>query len=296
MSAPAATRWGAPLAGLSVAGVLVVLLAAAATVPEAWTLVVAGALLLAAGFVVMAPCQLQMAATFTVAVRNLAARQAGRDASTASWPDSPAPAGGPDASTASWPNSPAPAGGPGPGSVRRAALLFAAGYVALYVPVAVVLGGLAWLLAGYGWVLVLAAGVLSAVLGLAALGRVPRSWLSRCRGPLGLLRSGRATFSRPFAAGVAFGQYCATCCGPYVVALVVLAGATGTFGLGAALVLAYAGVMVLPFLLPALLAPRTYRAVVDRVGELGPLLARATGAGLVALGVALVPVAVLTAG
>ena len=57
----------------------------------------------------------------------------------------------------------------GVGSVRRSALLFAAGYVLFYLPVAAALGGAAWLLGGYAWVLTLAGGVLAIVLGLAAL-------------------------------------------------------------------------------------------------------------------------------
>jgi cytochrome c biogenesis protein CcdA len=229
--------------------------------PE-WTTVLAGALLLASGFVVMAPCQLQMSATLTVVIRNLAARRAGVS----------------DA-----------------GAVRRSALLFAGGYVIFYLPIAALLGGVALLLGGYAWLLAVAGGAAAVVLGLSVLGVMERSWLARCRGPLYLIRSGRASFQRPFRAGVAFGQYCATCCGPYLYALVVLAGATGSFWLGVGLVMLYAATMVVPFLLPVLLAPKTYSSVMDLVRDRGPELDRATGFVLVGMGALLVPVSILMA-
>ncbi len=226
--------------------------------------VVAGVLLLAAGFVVMAPCQLQMAATLTTVLRRSAARR-GAD------------------------------GTADPRAVRAAALRFALGYLAFYAPVAVLLAALAWLLDPFAWVLIAAGGGAAVVLGLAALGVVRPAWLSRCRGPLWLLRSGRASFDRPLAAGVAFGQYCASCCGPYVYALVVLAGGSGRPALGAALVVLYAVAMVVPFLLPVLLAPDTFALVGGRLTALAPRLGRATGTMLVGVGLLLLPVAALAA-
>jgi len=255
-------RRGAALAG----ALLVVVLVAAVAVSSRssqWTAVFAGGLLLAAGFVVMAPCQLQMSGALTVVLRNLAAKKA-------------------EAS--------------GAGAVRRSAALFALGYLLFYLPVAAVLGGAAWLLGRYAWVLAAAGGLLAIVLGLAALGVLRGSWLSRCRGPLWLLRSGRASFQKPFRAGIAFGQYCASCCGPYLYALVVLAGATGSFALGVALVMLYAATMVVPFLLPALLAPESYSALSRRLSDLLPRLDEATGLVLVGMGLILLPVAVLASG
>ena len=245
---------------------LVVLLVAAVAVSSRspqWTSVFAGGLLLAAGFVVMAPCQLQMSGALTVVLRNLAAKKA-------------------EAS--------------GAGTVRRSAALFALGYLLFYLPVAGALGGAAWLLGRYAWVLAVAGSLLAIVLGLAALGVLRGSWLSRCRGPLWLLRSGRASFQKPFRAGIAFGQYCASCCGPYLYALVVLAGATGSFALGVGLVMLYAATMVVPFLLPALLAPESYSALSRRLSDLLPRLDEATGLVLVGTGLVLLPVAVLAAG
>ncbi len=245
---------------------LVVLLLAAVAVSSRspqWTAVFAGGLLLASGFVVMAPCQLQMSAALTVVLRNLAAKKTEAL---------------------------------GAGTVRRSAALFALGYVLFYLPVAGALGGAAWLLGRYSWVLTVAGGLLAILLGLAALGVLRGSRLSRCRGPLWLLRSGRASFQKPFRAGIAFGQYCASCCGPYLYALVVLAGATGSFALGVGLVMLYAATMVIPFLLPALLAPESYSALSRRLSDLLPRLDEATGLVLVGMGLILLPVAVLAAG
>lgn len=235
---------------------------ALATGSSQWTMVLAGALLLGSGFAVMAPCQLQMSAMLTQVVRNMAARNVSAS---------------------------------GAPSVARAAGLFSLGYLVFYAPVAILLGGLALLLGPYAWMLCLIGGVMAMVLGLAALGALPRSWLSRCRGPLYLLRSGRASFRRPFAAGIAFGQYCATCCGPYLYALLVVAGATGAFWLGAGLVALYSLTMVVPFLLPALLAPGRYAVLGERVQTLAPQVNRATGAALIAMGAVLFPVTALIA-
>jgi cytochrome c-type biogenesis protein len=262
LGSPLDIRRGAALAG----ALLVVLLLAAVAVSSRspqWTAVFAGGLLLASGFVVMAPCQLQMSAALTVVLRNLAAKKT-------------------EAS--------------GAGTVRRSAALFALGYVLFYLPVAGALGGAAWLLGRYSWVLTVAGGLLAILLGLAALGVLRGSRLSRCRGPLWLLRSGRASFQKPFRAGIAFGQYCASCCGPYLYALVVLAGATGSFALGVGLVMLYAATMVIPFLLPALLAPESYSALSRRLSDLLPRLDEATGLVLVGMGLILLPVAVLAAG
>jgi cytochrome c-type biogenesis protein len=254
--------------GLAVgAALLVVLVIAAfavvATRSQQWTMVFAGGLLLAAGFAVMAPCQLQMSAMLTVVLKNIAAQKVQSA---------------------------------GLGAVRRSALLFACGYVLFYVPIAVALGGAAWLLGSYAALLAIAGGLLAVVLGLSALGVLRRGWISRCRGPLYLIRSGRASFQKPFKAGIAFGQYCATCCGPYLYAIVVLAGATGSFSLGVGLVMLYAATMVIPFLLPALLAPEAYTALSNRISTLGPQVDRATGLMLVGVGLLLLPVAILTLG
>jgi cytochrome c biogenesis protein CcdA len=211
----------------------------------------AGVVLLVAGFAVMAPCSVQMALTMARVV-DRTRESRGR-------------------------------------SVRRSAVAFAAGYVAFYLPTALALGGLARLLGRWAWVAVLLGALVSLALGLAALGAVKLGGLSRCRGPLWLLRTGRASFQRPLRAGVAFGQYCATCCGPYVLAVAVIAGGTSSFAIGAGLVLAYALLMALPFLAPAFLAPSTFAELGAAAGRLAPRTERATGLVLVVVSVALVP-------
>jgi cytochrome c biogenesis protein CcdA len=166
--------------------------------------------------------------------------------------------------------------------------------VLLYLPVALALGGVAVALGRHAWVLLALAALATLTLGLAALGHGP-TWLKRCRGPLWLLRSGRASFERPFRAGLAFGQYCAACCGPYVYALALLAGGGRSFWLGSAMVLGYAVLMALPFLATAVLAPDTYGQLSRRVGVLAPAVERATGGALVGLGIVLVGTAAVGA-
>ena len=102
-------------AGTVLVLLLVAALAVASRSPQ-WTTALAGDLLLAAGFIVMAPCQLQMAASLTLVVKNLAARRA---------------------QTAS------------AGLVRGTALRFALGYLVFYLPIAISLGVIAWLLGRY---------------------------------------------------------------------------------------------------------------------------------------------------
>ncbi len=246
---------GAPV--LAAVAVLAAAAAAGAAAAPRWTPAIAGAALLGAGFLVMVPCELQMAATLASIVRLRPGR----------------------ASTA----------------VRPAALRFAAGYLAFYVPLALALAAVAALLGGSGSLLTVAGGLLAIVLGFAALGRVRPRWLATCRGPLHLLRSGRASTGRPFRAGLAFGRYCATCCGPYIYALVVFAGAADRFWLAGALVLAYAVTMAAPFLVPALLAPERVRALDDRLAASRATLDRASAVGLVAIGLVIVPAGVVGA-
>src|SRR6266567_1662172 len=249
-------------AGAGLVLLLVATIAFATRSPQ-WTTALAGGLLLAAGFIVMAPCELQMAASLSLEVKHLAARRA---------------------QTAS------------AGLVRGTALRFALGYLVFYLPIAISLGVIAGLLGRYAWVLTIAGAAMALLLGLSALGLVRYSWLAKCHGPLWLIRSGRASFQHPFRAGIAFGQYCATCCGPYVYALIVLAGATGTMWLGSGLVMLYAITMVIPFLLPALLTPAVYTVISKRLQELTPQIGQATGYMLIGLGILLISVTGLMLG
>lgn len=212
---------------------------------------VAGAVLLVAGFAVMAPCSVQMALTMSRIVGRTAAGD--------------------------------------PRLVRRTAGRFALGYLGLYLPFALLLGAVALLLGPFAWMAVAVGALAALLLGTAALGLLPLGALSRCRGPLWLLRTGRASFQAPLRAGFAFGQYCATCCGPYVLAVAVLAGGSRSFAVAAGLVFGYALLMVLPFLAPAVIAPDAYARIGARAAQLAPLVERATGIMLVGLGIALIP-------
>ena len=228
---------------------------AVALAAPAWTPVAAGGALLAAGFAVMAPCELQMATVLATVV--------GRSAA-------------------------------GVGGVRATALRFTVGYLAYYVPVAIVIGALAHLAGNAAWALAAAGGGLMLTLGLATLGAGGPAWLKRCRGPLYLLRSGRASFRKPLRAGVAFGQYCSTCCGPYAFALAVFAGAGRHAWLGAAIVGAYALLMALPFLVPALVVPARSSALSEHLATVRPTLDHSAGLSLVAIGALVIPISLIS--
>lgn len=239
--------------GMTAIVALVAMAAAPAAAP-----VVAGCVLMVAGFAVMAPCQLQMAMTISHVFERL--RENDGD-------------------------------GASPGVLGRT-VRFCLGYLAFYAPVALSLGVLAALLGSYAWVAIVVGAGASLMLGLAALGKGRPAWLSRCRGPLYLLATGRASFRRPVRAGWAYGRYCVSCCGPYAYALIVLAGGTRSVWLGAGLVLAYAAMMVVPTMAVAVIAPETSERLAERAHRLAPAVERTTGLMLVGLAVVLVPVAV----
>jgi len=70
-----AQRTATAIAGSALVLLLVVAITVVTRSPR-WTTAVAGGLFLAAGFMVMAPCQLQMAASLSVVIKNLAAQKA----------------------------------------------------------------------------------------------------------------------------------------------------------------------------------------------------------------------------
>src|SRR6201993_1631387 len=204
MSTHAAHPPRAPSVSVTLGGVVTVCvvtaMVATATIVVApqIALATAGCVLMIAGFAVMAPCQLQMAMTISCVLERVRENE--------------------DRSAAP--------------SVLARTVRFSLGYLAFYAPVALLLGLLARVLGAYAWVAVLAGAGASLVLGLAALGRGPSKLLSRCRGPLPLLVSGKASFRKPVKAGWAYGRYCVSCCGPYAYALIVLAGGTRRVWLG----------------------------------------------------------------
>jgi len=230
---------------------------AAIGVAPGFAAVIGGGVLLVAGFAVMAPCQLQMALTLSAVLKRRHRGEPGEEAV----------------------------------AVARPTSEFALGYLAFYAPIAAVLGVIAHLLGAWAWVAIMIGAAGSVVLGLAALGLGRPRWMVRCRGPLWLLASGRASFQRPVRAGAAYGRYCASCCGPYVYALIVLAGGTRSVWLGAGLTTAYAVSMVAPTLLVAAIAPATSQRLAERAASVSPTVERLTGLMLVGLGIVLVPAA-----
>jgi cytochrome c biogenesis protein CcdA len=260
-SIPMRTRRNRPALDLRTVSAAAAVTAAAAViaigVDPRLAAVVGGGVLLVAGFAVMAPCQLQMALTISAVLKRLDRGQTGGEA---------APVAGRTSE-------------------------FALGYLAFYAPIAILLGAIASVLGSLAWVAIIVGAAGSLVLGVAALGLARPRWLTRCRGPLWLLASGRASFQRPVRAGIAYGRYCASCCGPYAYALVVLAGGTRSVWLGAGLTGAYAVSMVAPILLVAAIAPATSGRLAERAASVSPMLERLTGLMLVGLGIVLVPAA-----
>jgi cytochrome c biogenesis protein CcdA len=218
---------------------------------------VGGGVLLVAGFAVMAPCLLQMALTISAVLHRLHREEPGSEGA----------------------------------AVARQTSQFAVGYLVFYAPIAILLGVIASLLGSLAWVAIIVGAAGSIILGLAALGVARPRWLARCRGPLWLLASGRASLQRPVRAGVAYGRYCASCCGPYAYALVVLAGGTRSLWLGAGLTAGYAISMVAPILMVAAIAPGTSQRLAERAASVTPTIERVTGLMLVGLGIVLMPAA-----
>lgn len=209
----------------------------------------AGAALVPAALAVMAPCLLQLSAALVAAAAGLAASET-------------------------------------PRALRRAGLAFAAGFLGVYAPVALLVGLAGQALASWAGLLQAAGGVMLALLGLAALRVLPRAALAGCRGPRWLILTGRASLRRPLAAGGAFAVYCLGCCGPYLAGLALLGAGAGSPAAAAGLILGFALLMGALLLLPvfALGASRRLR---DTLARHGGRIAPIAGASLVALGLAL---------
>ena len=128
-------------------------------------------------------------------------------------------------------------------------------------------------------------GVVIAVMGLVLLGIV--------RGPFARERRlvptlpGRALGSlRPFVVGIAFGAAWSPCVGPLLAAALTVASRSGQAGKGAALLVAYAFGIGVPFMLAAL-GLASWPGLSERLRRAGPTIERVAGVLLVALGVLL---------
>jgi cytochrome c biogenesis protein CcdA len=176
----------------------------------------------------------------------------------------------------------------------RTGLAFAAGFLGVYAVAAAVVAVAGQSLTDWAPLLQALGGLLLALLGLAVLRLLPRRALSGCRGPRWLILTGKANLRRPVGAGAAFAVYCLGCCGPYLAGLALLGAGSGSALGGAALVVGFALLMGALLLLPLLsvAASRGLQATLQRHGQ---PIALASGAALIALGlaIALEPLALL---
>ncbi len=173
----------------------------------------------------------------------------------------------------------------GPGALSGAARVLL-GYLAVYTAVGLVLGSVGRLFLAELPLWRALAGLLLVLLGLAAADLLPVRLVRRCRGPIGFLLQGPHP-GRPLAMGAAFAVYCAGCCGPYLYALAAVAGSTGSPWRSAALAAAFATGTALLLALPTLALPAA-RALVRRLGQGLPDLARVCGLVLAGIGVLLI--------
>lgn len=165
----------------------------------------------------------------------------------------------------------------------RAALLralqFVAGFSLVFVALGASASALGSLLLPYQHVLGQVGGVFIVVFGLMMLGLRPAA----------MAREGRPLLAAagnygPLAVGVAFAFGWSPCIGPVLGAILTLAAASGSLGLGVGLLATYALGLALPFLLFALLWERLR---LNRLNRYTRTLERVGGAMLVLFGVLL---------
>lgn len=211
---------------------------------------------LVGAFTVMLPCLLQMSIVLTSVVTGLAPRILSA------------------ATLSPWGRTLGPVGA------------FLGGYAAVYTVAGAAIGMAGQLFLAYLPWLRVSSGVVLLVLGISLVGLLPFRLGSSCRGPFSFLF--RTPIGRgPAAMGASFAVYCAGCCGPYLYALALLAGAIGSPGKSAAVVLLFALGTVLPILLPAL-SFRGAAALSRRAARWIPHLSWASGIALMVLGALLV--------
>lgn len=177
----------------------------------------------------------------------------------------------------------------GGGEERRArdvlvpALLFVAGFTAVFVTLGVSASLLGALLRPYRDALTVASGILVAAFGVLLLGIVKIPWLyGEARiDPSKARKLGR--WAAPVM-GMAFAFAWTPCVGPVLGAILMLAGSEGQAARGALLLLAYSAGLAVPFIATALLIERL-RGAVRAAGRYALALNRAAGVVLIALGV-----------
>ncbi|MGH7777282.1 MAG: cytochrome c biogenesis CcdA family protein [Candidatus Dormibacterales bacterium] len=142
----------------------------------------------------------------------------------------------------------------GRGRALTAALLFVAGFSAVFTSLGAAASGLGALLAENRILLERVAGAVIIVLGLVLVGLVKVPWLEREGRPL--LERVRPGPKGALFLGVAFAFGWTPCIGPVLGSILVLAGSQQTAGSGALLLLVYSAGLGIPFLAAALLMDR----------------------------------------
>jgi cytochrome c-type biogenesis protein len=235
-------------------------------------------LAVAAGIVSFAsPCVLPLVPGYVGFVTGLAGGLAGSDAG----PRVPSRAG-PPVSTGGLTVAPSAPPRPSRGRLVAGASLFVAGFTAVFVLLGVVAGSVGAALLATSDVVTRVLGLLVVLLGLTFAGWLPfgtREWRFHVAPTAGL-------WGAPLL-GVVFGLGWAPCIGPTLVAVYTLALDTASAGRGAVLSIAYSIGLGVPFLLVALGAGGSRRAVAflrrHRVAVM-----RTGGSLLVLIGLALV--------
>ncbi len=184
-------------------------------------------------------------------------------------------------SPCTWPLYPAYLGQISVGGRRplAAAGLFATGFTAVFLGLGASATAVGHWLSAYHLPLRQVSGLLILVLGLAMAGLLPQRLLGQPR------HVATHPSARPWGAlamGAAFGFGWTPCIGPVLASILLLAGHAASLGRGAFLLLAFAAGLAGPFLLLAALLGHGFR---PRIGAALPLVSRAGGLVLAALGV-----------
>ena len=172
------------------------------------------------------------------------------------------------------------------GRTFRLGFFFVLGFGAVFVALGAGVTGLSGLLRRWSAEAAVAGGALVAVMGLVQMGLLQL--------PLPLLRDLRwrlalegGTPGQAVLVGAAFGFGWTPCIGPVLAAVLTAAAAASGAADGVALLAAYAAGLGVPFLLAALYLPALL-ARAKRAARLGLWLQRGAGAGMVAMGVAMI--------
>lgn len=167
-------------------------------------------------------------------------------------------------------------------SVLLPAVLFVAGFSAVFVAMGASASVLGQFLVQYRPILERVAGLFVVAFGVVMLGVIPLPWLyGEMRADLSRAKGlGRAS---AFVMGAAFAAGWTPCVGPILGAILTMAGSAGTVSTGALLLMAYSAGLGVPFLLVALLFGRA-RPVLSFFARHSVVVNRVAGAVMIAVG------------